>query len=199
MITYEASEDEFRFPFVVMLGEPCPEAIAVAAQEEQYTEKLGWANAFRLQDGQLEVLTGRGEGLVFEPLPQEASGSLEGTSWRLVAFLEDKEVEGMAAPLVAVTEPLPGTQLTIEFEDGMVSGSAGCNTYSAQYRLDGPALTLEGLAFTEMDCLDPAGVIDQEQRYLCALRVVTGYRITGHQLWLESGDGQVLLFTALER
>jgi heat shock protein HslJ len=35
VITYEASEDESRFPFVVMLGEPCPEAIAVAAQEEQ--------------------------------------------------------------------------------------------------------------------------------------------------------------------
>jgi hypothetical protein len=50
-----------------------------------------------------------------------------------------------------------------------------------------------------MASLDPAGVMDQAQRYLGALRVVTGYPITGHQLWLEPGDGQVLVFTALER
>jgi heat shock protein HslJ len=79
-----------------------------------------------------------------------------------------------------------------------VSGSAGCNTYSAAYTFDGSFFTFETPVATEMACSAPAGVMEQEQRYLGFLKDVTAYRIVGNQLWLETGDGRALVFTAQE-
>ena len=79
-----------------------------------------------------------------------------------------------------------------------MSGSAGCNTYYAAYTCDGYFLTCETPAATEMACRGPAGIMEQEQRYLGFLEDVTDYRIYGSQLWLETGDGRALVFTAQE-
>jgi heat shock protein HslJ len=45
-----------------------------------------------------------------------------------------------------------GTQVTLRFADGGVSGSAGCNTMGADYTLDGDVLRLGDLSMTEMAC-----------------------------------------------
>ena len=120
------------------------------AQEGEYTTLLESASDYRLTQGQLELLTVQGKELVFEPLPEDAQADLERTIWRLTAFIEDKEVEGMAASLLRPTDLLAGTEITATFEDGTASGSAGCNTYQAAYTCDGSSLTFETLAVTEM-------------------------------------------------
>ncbi len=94
------------------------------------------------------------------------------------------------------TNLLAETAITATFEDGAVNGAAGCNTYFAAYTCDGFFLTCETLAATEMACRGPAGIMEQEQRYLGLLGDVTVHRIYGSHLWLETGDGRALVFTA---
>jgi heat shock protein HslJ len=72
--TYEGGGDDIRFPFLEMTGssERCLHALLV--QEGEYTTCLQWATNYRLEEGQLEILTARGEVLVFELLPEDANG-----------------------------------------------------------------------------------------------------------------------------
>ena len=200
--TYEASGEDIKFPSFAMMGDICTGSEALMEQEGEYTTILGWATDYRLNKepalsqpkGQLEILTARGEVLVFEPLPEDANAGLE-TAWILIAFIEEKRVEESATPLLMPTDLLAETEITATFEDGTVKGSAGCNTYGAAYTFDGSSLTLETIAVTEMACLDPTGVMEQERRYLDVLKDVTHCRIHGNRLWLETHDGRALVFT----
>jgi heat shock protein HslJ len=194
--TYGASGDDIGFFSVGMIDAGCSMDGALLEQEGTYTTMLGWASDYRLQGGQLEIRTERGETLVFERLPAGANADLEGTEWTLAAIVEEAEVEGMDTPLPRLAEPLPGTQITAVFESGTASGSAGCNTYTATYAATDSTLTVGEIAFTDMACLDPAGVMEQEQRYLDLLRNADTYRLHYNQLWLETRDEEALLFTA---
>ena len=52
-----------------------------------------------------------------------AADPLDGTSWELYAYRKSRPVEG--------------TTLTIRFENGQVSGSAGCNSFGGSYQVNG--------------------------------------------------------------
>jgi heat shock protein HslJ len=91
---------------------------------------------------------------------------------------------------------LEGSEITLTLRDGEASGSAGCNAYGATYTLEGAWLAFVDVAATERECEAPEGVMAQEQRYLAALRDVTGYRWVGSQLWLRTEDGRALVFAA---
>lgn len=61
-----------------------------------------------------------------------------------------------------------GSAVTLVLQaDGAISGSAGCNRYLGQAKLDGDRLAIAPLATTRMAC-SPA-LMDQENRYLEAL------------------------------
>ena len=80
----------------------------------------------------------------------DAAGLLTG-EWMVA------EIAGAAA--------LPETEVTLHFDGkGRVSGAAGCNRYSADYALTGEGLKIEKAVMTEMACIDPA-VMEQEQRF----------------------------------
>jgi len=192
--TYEASGDDIKFHWLAMTGDICTESEALMEQEGQYTTILEWATNYRLSQGRLEILTARGEVLTFESLPEDAAASLEGTTWTLTAFIEERVVEGMAAPLPMPADLLAETEITATFEDATMRGSAGCNTYGAAYVRAGSSLSLETPAATEMACSGPAGIMEQEQRYLNMFRYLTTYHIHGSQLWLETSDGRALFF-----
>ncbi len=74
--TCEASGDGIRFLFFEMTGssEHCSHELLV--QEGEYTTSLEWATNYRLEEGRLEILTARGEVLVFELLPEDANAQL---------------------------------------------------------------------------------------------------------------------------
>jgi len=193
---YEAEGDELGF-YYGMMGPVCLDG-ALLEQEGNYTTILSWVNRYRLAEDRLELHTVRGEALIFESLPKAAQPALEGPTWEFLAFVDEHAVEEMPAPLPLSTDLLAETEITLALGDGTARGSAGCNTYQAAYAHEGASLTVEAIAVTEMACLDPEGIMEQEQRYLDFLRGVTAYHIYAAQLWLETGDGQALVFTARE-
>jgi heat shock protein HslJ len=116
---------------------------------------------------------------------QTPTTALEGTEWRLVTL------NGQA--------PLASTTITATFAQGQVAGFSGCNSYFGSYTLRGSALQFQGLGGTEMACLDPEGVMDQEQTFLRTLGEVASYHLADDQLILRDAQGNaVLLFAPVE-
>ena len=84
---------------------------------------------------------------------------------------------------------LPGTSITIEFAADQVSDSAGCNNYGGSYKAAGNSLNLVDLYATEMGCLEPAGILEQETAFLTALRSAASYQIDGRRLEILDETG----------
>ena len=90
----------------------------------------------------------------------------------------------------AVTSPIAGSEITATFSEvGELRGSAGCNTYSSTFTIDGGAIEISAPAVTEMLCKGPAGVMEQERAYLEALPTATRFRVDGKSLQLTRDDG----------
>ncbi|HUW14035.1 MAG TPA: META domain-containing protein [Anaerolineae bacterium] len=68
---YSASGDDICFPELGMTEPECAGPEALILQEGEYTTSLEWATNYRLNEGQLEILTARGETLLYGPLQQE--------------------------------------------------------------------------------------------------------------------------------
>jgi heat shock protein HslJ len=142
----------------------------------------------------------------------EALAKVEG--WRVEAeelvLLDEKSEEllrfGTATPVGSwvqldwIEPPLPGTRLTATFsEDGRLTGSAGCNSYSASYTFDRGVLEIAEIARTEMLCKGPAGVMEQEERFLDALSSATEYSVHNEVLYLERADGKPVAYLSGRR
>lgn len=110
------------------------------------------------------------------------AASLAGTSWQLVSLGDP------AAPQPA----LPDTRPTLMFDEQMISGSTGCNEYSANYNVSGSSLTFEPIVQTERACLDP-GVMEQERLYTTFLGAAETFTREGDTLTLTGSVG-VLVF-----
>ena len=105
---------------------------------------------------------------------------LDGSEWTLV------ELNGAAL--------MPGTNITLSFEEGNAGGFAGCNAYGASYETGrGGALSIGLMQRTVQACLEPAGVMEQEDAYWAALQAAAAYRVTGDRLEIEDGAGGSLL------
>jgi heat shock protein HslJ len=90
-----------------------------------------------------------------------------------------------------VVSVLQGTEITAYFgEDGQLSGSAGCNNYTAAYEIDGDQIKIGPAATTRMACGEPEGIMEQEAEYLAALENSGIYRIQDQErLILEDSQG----------
>ena len=107
----------------------------------------------------------------------------EGNLWHVVQLRSG----GQMADVVS------GTDLTLDMTvTDQASGSAGCNTFSGTYMIDGNAITFGPLATTLMACADEA-VNQQETAYLAALGATSGYRIVGDQMEFNDSGQQVLI------
>jgi heat shock protein HslJ len=91
---------------------------------------------------------------------------------------------------------IEGTEITTSFDSTTheVSGSAGCNSYFGDYEVDNHQLSITALAYTEMACLEPEGVMDQEYQYLQSLGLVESYEMKDSRLHITCSDGSVLTF-----
>ncbi|HEX2037528.1 MAG TPA: META domain-containing protein [Chloroflexota bacterium] len=114
----------------------------------------------------------------------EVSGlSLEGAPWTLVFYA------GSGGQLQSA---LADPEVTATFQGGRLTGSAGCNSYTATYQLNGERLQLSRPASTRRLCGEPE-VMTQESTYLAALERVSRYQIAGAGLVLSDGVGNPLL------
>lgn len=110
--------------------------------------------------------------------PRDTNSDPRGVAWTLARL--------HGAP------PHPGTSVTATFgTDGRLSGSAGCNRYSADYSLHGDTLTIAAPAVGAMACAAPE-VMAQEETYLTALTEVRSYRARHDGLELKDASGAVL-------
>lgn len=117
---------------------------------------------------------------------EAAADPLAGSKWQVRSYYNPAEAGGMASPLA-------GTQLTAEFVDGKVNGSAGCNNYNAGYTVDGDSLSIGLPAVTMMFCGEPEGAMDQEAAFLSALASADGFTLAGNQLQILNASGNLVL------
>lgn len=109
---------------------------------------------------------------------------LEDRTWAV----EELSIDGTMTP------PLPGTMITAVFENGSVTGIAGCNNYFSAYEVNGDSLEIGPPGATLMVCAEPRGVMDQEGAYLSLFGSVDRFRIEDHTLTLYSDDEAVVIY-----
>jgi heat shock protein HslJ len=163
----------------------CEEAVMV--QESAYMSNLAASAAFLITGTQLQIAGADGRTLLTYEVSQPIA--LSDTLWLLTMYNNGEE---------ALVSTLAGTEITAIFgEDGSLYGSAGCNSYNAEYTVDVGAMTISAPATTRMMCGMPDGVMDQEAAYLAALPLAASYSILGNELDIADADGNTLLvFTA---
>jgi len=109
-----------------------------------------------------------------------SSDPLNGTTWELYS--------------IGSYSPISGSRTTIHFEDGQVSGLGGCNQYGGEYQINGNKLTFDKLYMTEMACMSPEGIMEQEQRFLKALGDASSFEIMNGQLQISLSGSENLTF-----
>lgn len=90
-------------------------------------------------------------------------------------------------------QPVPGTNVTMQFEPESVGGSAGCNSYGGQYVVRGQGIEFSEMAMTLMACMDEA-VNQQEADFFTALSRVSGWEVSGDTLTL-TGEETIVVFS----
>jgi ABC-type amino acid transport substrate-binding protein/heat shock protein HslJ len=116
-----------------------------------------------------------------------ADNPLGGTQWQVISYYDANHAEGMAPVL-------SGTSLTAIFgSDGQVNGSAGCNSYSASYTVDGSLLAISPAAPTARMCETPEGIMAQETAFMAAMASAGSFAIDGEQLHLLNASGQLVM------
>ena len=104
------------------------------------------------------------------------------------------EVTGINNGQQAVTSVIVGSTVTATFgADGSVSGSAGCNSYSAPYTLAGDTLKVGPAVVTRKLCDTPVGVMQQEAVFLKALENSTVVEAASHGITLRDAGGAIQL------
>lgn len=154
---------------------------AVMQQAATFTQTLIASTSFELGDGMLSLLQDDTAGITFSG----QTNSLSKTSWNITSFNNGNQA---VVGIIADTTP------TITFgDDGTVSGNSSCNTFSGSYNLnlDDSTINIGPLASTLRECIEPEGVMTQEQSILTALESVSTWSIRGSNLSLRTADDQL--------
>jgi heat shock protein HslJ len=142
--------------------------------ETDYMAALQSVTGFAMTDGNLVLMYGDGNELVFAPA---LAGGLDGSSWEVTSYNNGQE---------AVVSLVPGSAITLMFADGRVNGRA-CNDYMGDFTVDGDSITVGTLASTKMMCVEE-GVMEQEQMYLAALQAAATWSVNGSTLTLRDAS-----------
>ena len=119
--------------------------------------------------------------------PAPAPDPLAGTRWEVVNYNNGS----------AITTLLPETRITLDFgTDGRITGRAGCNSYSAGYRVNGSSIAIEQPAATSLWCAEPAGIMDQEAAFLAALQSAATFRVDGNMLEMRTAADQMVIIAS---
>jgi heat shock protein HslJ len=154
----------------------CPQA--TEARARAYREALQRAARYGNEGVRLALYERTGRALAqFTP----AMRSPVDTAWEVIAYNNGRQ---------GVISVITGSRITVRFgEDGQVTGSAGCNSYFAVYKLEGEALSVGPSSATRRFCDEPQGLMQQEALFLAALQSAATFRIDGDRLELRTADG----------
>ena len=155
----------------------------IMKQEQDFLTALGTADGFQVQDDQLTISYDGGESVLL--FSKTTSGAeLAGTTWTLLSHGDTSDPQAV----------LDGTEITLQFAEVSISGSAGCNNYLAAIEFAGSELSVDDkMAVTVKAC--PDAIMEQERNYLASLASADSYQIENDQLSIsyDSGEG-VLVF-----
>lgn len=113
-------------------------------------------------------------------------GGLDRGRWLLIGYLQSP------SNFVSIVE---GSEVSATFAGGSLSGSGGCNSYSAGYQAFESVLQVGAIVASQMTCNEPAGVMEQEAEFFSLLGGAATFEIAGGQLFVRDTAGQtVLLF-----
>lgn len=176
--TYQVDGSDLTIQVGAMTEMACEEPLM--ALESAYLAALGGVERFTVDDASL-TLDGEVRLVFFEEVPPEPL-PLVGTTWDLASIYAGDTVSSVVA----------GSQLTMALaDDGSVSGTAGCDTYTGTYELDGGSLSFGPLASTRMTCSED--LMAQEASFLDAMSRVESTAIEGTGLTLLDASGEPLL------
>jgi heat shock protein HslJ len=159
-----------------------------ATQETAFLANLGNVASYDIVNNQLQLIDAEGNTiLVFNV---DESIPLVGTDWTVTGYNNGQE---------AVVSILADTEMTALFdENGLVSGSAGCNNYRASFETSAETINIGPAASTRKLCPEPEGIMEQETLYLAALEMAATYEIDGSRLDMYDVDGaRVVQFEAV--
>lgn len=113
--------------------------------------------------------------------PETTLAELKAQRWQLVQYTSG----------LGLTNPISGSEITLEFADDQLHGAAGCNEYFGEYEWRGPGnLAVSGqIGSTEKFCDE---VMKQEQLYLMLLSEVTNYQLSTNSLKLSGPSGELV-------
>jgi heat shock protein HslJ len=117
-------------------------------------------------------------------LPGTGTNQLSGTTWKLISYANNK--------------PLTGKDMTAVFDAEEIRGSASCNSYFGTYRISGDQISIGELGWTEMACMDPEGIMEQEQTIMKLLSESSSFSIQGNTLQITTSSGVLLIFEQLD-
>jgi heat shock protein HslJ len=110
----------------------------------------------------------------------DSQSNLDGTSWVLITYND--------------ILPIEGAKPTLQFDSGQVLGNTGCNHYGGDYQIKGDAISISDLFRTEMGCMDPEGVMEQERVYLDLLVTAQRFEVVDDVLVIFTDSGEKLIF-----
>jgi heat shock protein HslJ len=177
--TYELDGNQITITPGMTTMMACPDPIMQQAGE--YMAALESATNYQIQGDTLELLDAGGNAVAtFTAQPT----SLPGTSWTVIGYNNGRG---------GVVSVIIGTEITAVFgEDGTLSGSAGCNNYTASYEADDAGnISIGPAATTRMMCSDPEGIMEQENEYLASLETAATYNVEGERLQLRTAENSL--------
>ncbi len=160
----------------------CSDPEGIMEQESQYLAALETAGAYDIKGSQLDMKDLDGARVVsYVAVPPQTLG---GSSWHVISYNNGKQ---------AVVSVIIGTEITADFKDGKLTGSAGCNNYMASYEVNGDNIgdniTVGPAATTRKMCSEPEGIMEQEAQYLAALETAATYQIQSDRMEMHTADG----------
>jgi heat shock protein HslJ len=179
--TYKQDGSALQLTIGFQTAKACAPPLDV--QETAVTAALPKTASFTSDGTTLTLLDGSGQALLaYGP---GGAATLTGPAWEVTGINNGKQ---------AVASPIVGSTVTATFgADGTVSGSAGCNSYSASYTLTGDTLKVGPAAATRKLCDSPDGVMDQEAAFLKALEASVSVESDSHGMTLRDASGATQL------
>jgi heat shock protein HslJ len=146
----------------------------IMALESAYLAALASVTA-ATRAGDTLTLTGPGTELAFEIVPPEADAELTGTAWVLESLVSGD----------AVSSVMGEATLTLA-DDGTLSGSTGCRSFSGDYEADGTTLVIGDLAVDLRACDETNAA--QDEAVLAVLGSDPTFTIEGARLSLRDAE-----------
>ncbi len=159
---------------------------AIMRQEENYTDTLSRAVAYRVTDNALEILDRAGDVVLEFVRKRELAmnpAKLIDTRWLLLS-MDGKKPAGDA-------------RITLHLKrEGRIGGTVACAVYTGKYEAADDDIRLSPESMDRAPCSGPVPG-GQEDLYTSYLEQSAGYRLSGKRLEVITADGDKLVFRRL--